>query len=348
LEPPANPVRFNRFFADLAECMLTAKEITPAQGRFAGNFIDMGALFKQRSTLSRSFSPERASIETRASDISLSKLKVAAIAAEQEIVRVALEVEAANTLDAILSVLERNRASFQAARPQVLASRLTPVMTKLDVASSAQADARANERRTRAKTIMSGVSIPRERFPSARVALLGSVIGGAFSTPTRDEIGFLAGMFGESVDKCGKPDLKTRLMLTDLLRQGVTLGLGADYMGPISSSTSSIAAGALNFLEGSRFSESLGCQDPFVDAFFEALAATWSDRSQGADGRAPLYVRSCALDRSPTQCQCIMSAVEVIHPGISRQRYSRESITATIQRKPALVGQLGSCGLSNY
>lgn len=341
--------KLHLFETELAECLLSAKTITPAHARFATAFLDIEALTRQRIALSRTFSPEKATLVPQTKGISLVKAKAATDQAEEALDQIIAEAARVDTFDAILGVLERNRKAFQAARPHALADRLAAIKDKLEQTRADLTQSLVAQRREKARAIMDGIPVPYASFPPSQEALLKSVINGTFRTPGRDEIGFLAGMFGQSVEKCGKPAMQPRLLLVDLLKKGVVLALGSDYMGSMGSSLSSVAAGVANYADGVSFADALGCDDRFVDAFYDVLAATWFERSQDADGRPPLFVRSCALDRQPAQCQCIMSVVETVQPKVSHQEYSRGVIYSAMEMQPLIGIEIGTrCGVSNY
>jgi hypothetical protein len=104
-----------------------------------------------------------------------------------------------------------------------------------------------------------------------------------------------------------------------------------------------------SFMEGVLAIRMLECDDRFISAFLASVLELAEATKQDKDGGVPLFIRSCAQERSREDCGCIARVGKTVIEGIYEEAYSREVFPRIISRNPLLGMRLAAeCRVTNY
>ncbi|MCX4194277.1 LCCL domain-containing protein [Methylobacterium organophilum] len=249
------------------------------------------------------------------------------------------------TLSEILAYTRHHASEFSELPIAQLRERLQPLRAALDEAYTASGAARSAERSRQVAEVMAGTSVPWPLVPPGRVDLVRRVVEGRAETLSISDRQFITGMLQEAARRCQQPAASIRLRLTGLLIDGALVSFNIPWDASPAVGGSRIVTNTVEALEGAAFVKMLQCPSDFLEKFFTLVAD-----SQSPDAtlvRAPLMVRTCALDRSVSQCTCLVEEAEKVSPGIGKNRFTRDVIAP--QRHVAMVAKMiARCGLTTY
>lgn len=237
------------------------------------------------------------------------------------------------------------------ARPATLQAALAELKTRTDANRKDAGERRAAERQRRAADRMKGVRFPDGAIAPLRAPLMRQLVAGRVDRLQGEELAYVGGFAELAATQCGLPesaaDRLTLLALIDPARQRAAGG--SDYSNPNpGGAVGSAARSQAAYLDGAATAKAIGCRDPFVGAALASMVELASDMKRDAQGTASLFERSCRLDRSASDCACILQVGQATMPDIADRRYSRGLVGDLIQSNPFTGFKLAACGVTRY
>jgi len=334
-----------------AECMVASPGFYNYFGRnLLAGIVDMVAVEKMRIGLIRNRELRNGWI-IGAETLPSSSIIDDTYQAENELASLLPSLSVAENIDAVLAGLQGNVKTLQRVRPSILKKALEPVSIQLARLGDTAARVAIADRRARAGARWpSGSPMPPEL--GDRSALFGELMSGVKDRFSGDEISLFGGFVAGAIDKCSQPSsLSDRLQLLGFLFQGVDRALFGDSYatGSLSDTLRESLQGSLTYDEGAGIVAKFGCDSQFLAAALADLVDASRTRLITGDGRASLFVRSCALDRSVEQCKCMARTMQSVIPGINDLRFDRSQLATLASQNPLTAAQVGAvCGVGNY
>lgn len=336
--------------AELVElCALTAKTLASlGDGTFLNSIID-GEKLRARRLAMAQYSDDSAAVLGTAGATSAPIDPERALLAEKTLRDGFATNPPMTTLAEIDALLRANLALIQASRPTALAEILKPAIAALEISAESSKAAKDADRAAFAKSRMAGLEPP-VTLPSGMRAVVDAISAGQAPDLSKADIGFFAGLMDQSLTDCSLPRGATTMNLARLFSQGAALTLGSDFSSPyLGKMMGSQMAGMATVAAGSSFGKSLDCGDRWRQAFFDVLARAAGDRFETSSGRAPLFVRSCAVRLSVASCECLMREMDPFIPGLGGQNYSPSLLKQVFEMNPVNGPKIGfTCGIGSY
>lgn len=328
-------------------CALTADDVRrlPGGGVLDG-IIDVEEMLKRRIAMADYGTDEAAKLSF--GNVVVASPIAETQAAESELKVAIGQLTAASDVAGLLTAVDALTPKIAASRPTVAAELLQPVIRELEMLDGAAGETAVADRQNRASARMAGLVPP--PLDAARGALIAAVSEGRKTTFSPDEIGFLGGMVAQSLESCGSPSGATLLSVSGLLLQGGMLTMGTEFSNPdLIEMWDSQASGTRSYMDGNTVVKQLNCGDPWLAGFFDVLAMATEERHAAKGGRAPLFVRSCALAHGGGSCSCLMGALEPLRPGVGKSEFDRSMIENAVNANPLTMGPaLVRCGIGPY
>ncbi|MGE0151739.1 MAG: hypothetical protein AB7R90_03920 [Reyranellaceae bacterium] len=334
---------FKRLMLEFFDCAVSSAEM-PRQELLAG-MIDASLAMRQRGgffadSARRPVMPDQplATLQ-QAREIALATRE-----AEQELPAL---IARAGTEAAL--ALQAKRLSQ--VRPAILKTALAELKARTVAQRKEDGDRRAAERQRRAAERMRGVRFPDGAIAAIRAPMMRQLVAGRLTRVQGEELSYVGGFAEWSVAQCGIPasagDRLMLLALIDPARQRAAAG--GDYSNPNpGGSVGSAARNQAAYLDGAATAKAISCRDPFLGAALASMVELASSMKQDSEGNASLFERSCRLDRSASDCACVLQVGQASMPDIADQRYSRGLVAELIQRNPFTGFKLAGCGVTRY
>jgi hypothetical protein len=240
---------------------------------------------------------------------------------------------------------------FMSIPPSVLSAHLAPFASRIAELEQEAAIAVSAERQAQARARLAGIASPSE-LPPAWSEAFEEIAEGAKTYFDANDMAFFGGFVATAIDKCGQPvPVDQRLRLVRLFVQGIDQSLFGDSYatGTITDMLLSTASNTVTYSEGAALPTAIGCQSPYLAGILANLADASDRRSVADSGRASLFVRSCANDRSPSQCRCMVEEMRSVIPDIDLREYDREQLVFLINGNPAVALRMaGMCQVGDY
>ncbi|GGE20211.1 hypothetical protein GCM10011390_44320 [Aureimonas endophytica] len=338
------------FRSTLYACAMTMPSVAVSDDKSPlAIFSDGADIARARAVLRTGFHPEVARLKEPATALDTSRFEAERQRAEADVAQLSFDRSDLATTNSMLAAAARSASVIQNARPSVAASALTALTDGLDALERGDAEARLNLLRQFAQQRMSGIEPPVGALSPAARSFLDTVTSGRANAFTPAESGFLYGMISRSIEACHEPSSATRLLLIDVIKRGMQLLIGTDFSGDLSSTLGSQLASHASIIEGANSSEAIGCGSPYLAAVYDILAYSPTHAALPNGERAPLFIRSCALDREASQCSCMKTVIQTLRPEVERMAFDRSMISTVINMNPTVGLELGTrCGVSNY
>ncbi|GEC16623.1 hypothetical protein [Nitrobacter winogradskyi] len=238
-------------------------------------------------------------------------------------------------------------------RPSFLHAALRPAQERIAALRDAEGAQRIAARRDRFRQRMEGTPFPPHAFLPSRVDRVRAVVTGDVQRLEGGDMSFFGGVIAESVEACKLPSSAVeRLALVRLLEASFNLALMGDAFSSknIGEAIGGSAQSQAMFLEGVTAVRTMGCAHPFLSVLLTTLVDISTAPAGNAEGGGPdQFVRTCSLDRSRLQCECIVREGSVLVPNIAQQRFDRSILSNIVSRNPLIGMNLFiKCGVSNY
>lgn len=240
---------------------------------------------------------------------------------------------------------------FNTIPPGVLNADLAPFARRINELEHEAAISASAEREAMARARMAGIARPGV-LPAAWVPAFDSIAEGTKTYFDSADMAFFGGFVAAAIDQCSQPaPIDERLRLVRLFVQGVDQTLFGDSYatGTITEMMQTIAGNALVYNQGAEVPKTIGCESPYLAAILANLADASDRRSVADSGRASLFVRSCANDRTAAQCGCMVEEMRSVIPDIDRREYNRDQLVFIIQGNPGVAMRIaGMCQVGDY
>lgn len=335
-------------FVPLAyQCLLTSPNFNRwvVQGLFNG-VISTDSIAQMRNRLQR-FGEINGplSIEGRALDTSLSMA-----AKSEDKLRMAVASYNPGSVADILAFVHAQAELVQNGRPSQVAAILAPIARAIDDAEISAFAQAAEARVEAARQRMSNIHVP--ALPVGRESDFAQLVSGRMTQFSPDQIAFFGGVVGEAIETCGLPvGIEQRLALSSILFSGIDRALFGDGFatGSLRTTLGSTITGTSQYASGANAVTDMGCASPYLGIVLAALADFANDRATAPSGRETLFVRSCALDRSDSQCNCIENELRTLFPNIAQQEYDRSYLASALQMNLAVSIKIATlCQVGSY
>jgi hypothetical protein len=249
----------------------------------------------------------------------------------------------------ILNFVESRSDLIASSRPSRLATILAPLETALDVLMRCSAASMEN-RIAAAEQRMSTIAVP--DLPVGREDDFADLVGGRIRVLSEDQIAFFGGFVGETIETCDLPAaFDQRVAVSSILFSGLDRAIFGDgyATGDLRETLGASLTGTSEYVSGANAAKSMTCTSPYLTAVLASLVELASTDSVTDSGRASLFVRSCSLDRSQTQCGCIEHQLSTLFPNVSTQEYDRDYLARAIPMNPLVGIKLASvCQVGDY
>ncbi|MBL1422538.1 MAG: peptidoglycan-binding protein [Alphaproteobacteria bacterium] len=235
--------------------------------------------------------------------------------------------------------------------PSFMRENLVKVSKRLNALYKSEAASARTALKNKLINNFNGVSIPQNIQPEV-ANMLHDLSNGRIGNINSENQIILAALSQTILANCGLPqNIKQRAELRVFLSSNQTLALfGVDF-----SAINIVDAVTKQFKAVNKYGYALdivkavGCQDRLMNAISTSIVDIVRATNVVEAETVPLFVRSCSVDRSVSQCYCIARYVEGVYRGASDKPYSRSYLEGILGKNPLLALQMANeCRIGAY